>query len=154
MSGIRDADFVRAVREARVRRSLIYAGTEQGVYVSFDSGGHWQSLRLNTPIVAVHDLAIEQDDLIAATYGRSFWILDDISPLRQIDPQSPPAQAVLFAPRSAIRVRRDENQDTPVPPEEFSRQERIRRMEPFSTTFCPRLRQPIFNFRSMIRTKN
>jgi photosystem II stability/assembly factor-like uncharacterized protein len=117
VSGIREADFVRAVREDPVRRSLIYAGTEQGVYVSFDSGGHWQSLRLNTPIVAVHDLAIEQDDLIAATYGRSFWILDDISPLRQIDPQSPPAQAVLFAPRSAIRVRRDENQDTPVPPE-------------------------------------
>jgi hypothetical protein len=68
-------------------------------------------------MVAVHDLAIEQDDLIAATYGRSFWILDDLSPLRQIDAQSSSANAVLFAPRPAIRIRRDENQDTPLPPE-------------------------------------
>jgi hypothetical protein len=67
--------------------------------------------------VAVHDLAIEQGDLIAATYGRSFWILDDLSPLRQIDAQSSSAQTVLFAPRPAVRVRRDENQDTPLPPE-------------------------------------
>ncbi len=117
VNGIRDGDFVRAVREDPTRKNLLYAATEQGVYVSFDSGGHWQSLRLNMPMVAVHDLAIEQGDLIAATYGRSFWILDDISTLRQIDPQSPPAQAVLFAPRPAIRVRRDENQDTPLPPE-------------------------------------
>jgi photosystem II stability/assembly factor-like uncharacterized protein len=117
VAGIGDTDFVRTVREDPARKNLLYAGTEQGVYVSFDGGGHWQSLRLDMPIVAVHDLAIEQGDLIAATYGRSFWILDDISPLRQIDPQSPPAQAVLFAPRPAIRVRRDENQDTPVPPE-------------------------------------
>jgi photosystem II stability/assembly factor-like uncharacterized protein len=117
VNGIRDGDFVRAVREDPTRKNLLYAATEQGVYVSFDSGGHWQSLRLNMPMVAVHDLAIEQGDLIAATYGRSFWILDDISTLRQIDPQSPPAQATLFAPRPAIRVRRDENQDTPLPPE-------------------------------------
>jgi hypothetical protein len=117
VNGIRDTDFVRAVREDPVRKNLLYAGTEQGVYVSFDSGSHWQSLRLNMPIVAVHDLAIEQGDLIAATYGRSFWILDDLSPLRQIDPQSPPAQAVLFTPRPALRIRRDENQDTPLPPE-------------------------------------
>jgi photosystem II stability/assembly factor-like uncharacterized protein len=117
VNGIRDTDFVRAVREDPVRKNLLYAGTEQGVYVSFDGGGHWQSLRLNMPIVAVDDLAIEQGDLIAATYGRSFWILDDLSPLRQIDPRSPPAQAVLFAPRPAVRVRRDENQDTALPPE-------------------------------------
>jgi photosystem II stability/assembly factor-like uncharacterized protein len=117
VNGIRDTDFVRAVREDPERKNLLYAGTEQGAYVSFDGGGHWQSLRLNMPIVAVHDLAIEQGDLIAATYGRSFWILDDVSTLRQIDPQAPPAQAVLFAPRPAIRVRRDENQDTPLPPE-------------------------------------
>ncbi|MGD0825186.1 MAG: hypothetical protein ABR908_11425, partial [Terriglobales bacterium] len=116
-SGIGATDFVRVVREDPVRKNLLYAGTEQGAYVSFDGGGHWQSLRLNMPMVAVHDLAIEQDDLIAATYGRSFWILDDLSPLRQIDAQSPSAKAVLFAPRPAIRVRRDENQDTPLPPE-------------------------------------
>jgi photosystem II stability/assembly factor-like uncharacterized protein len=117
VNGIRDTDFVRTVREDPVRKNLLYAGTEQGAYVSFDGGGHWQSLRLNMPTVSVDDLAIEQDDLIAATYGRSFWILDDLSPLRQIDPQSPPAQALLFPPRPAIRVRRDENQDTPLPPE-------------------------------------
>jgi photosystem II stability/assembly factor-like uncharacterized protein len=117
VSGIGATDFVRAVREDPVRKNLLYAATEQGVYVSFDGGGHWQALRLNMPMAAVHDLAIEQDDLIAATYGRSFWILDDLSPLRQIDVQSTSAKAVLFAPRPAIRVRRDENQDTPLPPE-------------------------------------
>ncbi|MGA7649023.1 MAG: glycoside hydrolase, partial [Terriglobales bacterium] len=117
VSGIGATDFVRVVREDPVRKNLLYAGTEQGAYVSFNGGGHWQSLRLNMPMAAVHDLAIEQDDLIAATYGRSFWILDDLSPLRQIDAQSPPAKAVLFAPRPAIRIRRDENQDTPLPPE-------------------------------------
>ena len=117
VNGIGDADFVRVVREDPVRRNLLYAGTERGVYVSFDGGGLWQSLRLNMPMVAVHDLAIEQDDLIAATYGRAFWILDDLSPLRQIDQHSPPTAAVLYAPRHAIRVRRDENQDTPLPPE-------------------------------------
>jgi len=117
VNGIRDGDFVRTVREDSERKNLLYAGTEQGAYVSFDRGGHWQSLRLNMPVVSVADLAIEQDDLIAATYGRSFWILDDVSTLRQIDPQAPPTQAVLFTPRPAIRVRRDENQDTPLPPE-------------------------------------
>src|SRR5260370_3608673 len=83
--GIRETDFVRTVREDPVRRGLLYAGTERGVYVSFDSGDHWQSLRLNMPVVAIHDLAIEQDDLVAATYGRSFWILDDVTPLLQLD---------------------------------------------------------------------
>lgn len=117
VSGIGAADFVRVVREDPVRRNLLYAGTEQGAYISFDGGSHWQSLRLNMPMATVHDLAIEQGDLIAATYGRSFWILDDLSPLRQIDQQSPPVKAVLFAPRPAIRIRRDENQDTPLPPE-------------------------------------
>jgi len=96
---------------------LLYAGTERGVYVSFDSGEHWQSLRLNMPVVAIHDLAIEQDDLVAATYGRSFWILDDVTPLRQVDARPGSSGAHLFAPRTAIRVRRDENQDTPLPPE-------------------------------------
>jgi photosystem II stability/assembly factor-like uncharacterized protein len=117
VTGIRDGDFVRTVREDPVRKSLLYAGSEQGAYVSFDGGGHWQSLRLNMPVVAVDDLAVEQGDLVAATYGRSFWILDDVSVLRQIDPQATPTEAVLFTPRKAIRVRRDENQDTPLPPE-------------------------------------
>jgi photosystem II stability/assembly factor-like uncharacterized protein len=117
VQGIREMDFVRTVREDPARKGLLYAGTERGVYVSFDSGDHWQSLRLNMPVVAIHDLAIEQDDLVAATYGRSFWILDDVTPLRQLDGRSTVTGARLFAPRTAIRVRRDENQDTPLPPE-------------------------------------
>jgi photosystem II stability/assembly factor-like uncharacterized protein len=117
VSGIREGDFVRTVREDPVRKGLLYAGTERGVYVSFDSGEHWQSLRLNMPVVAIHDLAIEQDDLVAATYGRSFWILDDVTPLRQAEGRMASSGAHLFAPRTAIRVRRDENQDTPLPPE-------------------------------------
>jgi len=117
VSGIRDGDFVRTVREDPVRKGLLYAGTERGVYVSFDSGEHWQSLGLNMPVVAIHDLAIEQDDLVAATYGRAFWILDDVTPLRQSDAHTASPGAHLFAPRTAIRVRRDENQDTPLPPE-------------------------------------
>src|SRR5467141_215286 len=117
VNGIRDGDFVRAVREDPARKGLLYAGTQQGVFVSFDSGDHWQSLRLNMPVVAIHDLAIEQDDLVAATYGRSFWILDDVTPLRQAEGRMASSGAHLFAPRTAIRVRRDENQDTPLPPE-------------------------------------
>jgi len=117
VQGIREMDFVRTVREDPARKGLLYAGTERGVYVSFDSGDHWQSLRLNMPVVAIHDLAIEQDDLVAATYGRSFWILDDVTPLRQVEGGTGSSGAHLFAPRKAIRVRRDENQDTPLPPE-------------------------------------
>jgi photosystem II stability/assembly factor-like uncharacterized protein len=117
VSGIRDGDFVRTVREDPMRKGLLYAGTERGVYVSLDDGEHWQSLRVNMPVVSIHDLAIEQDDLIAATYGRSFWILDDVTPLRQLDARVSSLGAHLFAPRTAIRVRRDENQDTPLPPE-------------------------------------
>jgi hypothetical protein len=105
------------VREDPARKGLVYAGSERGVYVSFDGGDHWQSLRLNMPVVAIHDLAIEQDDLVAATYGRAFWILDDVTPLRQLDARAASSGARLFAPRTAIRVRRDENQDTPLPPE-------------------------------------
>jgi photosystem II stability/assembly factor-like uncharacterized protein len=117
VNGIRDGDLVRTVREDPARKGLLYAGTQQGVYVSFDSGDHWQSLRLNMPRVAIHDLAIEQDDLVAATYGRSFWILDDVTPLRQMDGRAASSGAHLFAPRTAMRVRRDENQNTPPPPE-------------------------------------
>ncbi len=117
VSGIPESDIVRAVREDPLRKGLLYAGTEQGVYVSFDDGEHWQLLRLNMPVVSVHDLAIEQNDLIAATYGRSFWILDDVTPLRQVDSRMASGGTHLFAPRTAIRVRRDENQDTPLPPE-------------------------------------
>jgi photosystem II stability/assembly factor-like uncharacterized protein len=117
VQGIRETDFVRTVREDPARKGLLCVGTERGVYVSFDGGEHWQSLRLNMPAVAIHDLAIEQDDLVAATYGRGFWILDDVTPLRQLDSRMASSGAHLFSPRTAIRVRRDENQDTPLPPE-------------------------------------
>ncbi|HYL84262.1 MAG TPA: hypothetical protein VE263_08515 [Candidatus Angelobacter sp.] len=117
VKGIGERDFARVVREDPVRKGLLYAGTEKCVYVSFDEGEHWQTLQLNMPVVAIHDLAVEQDDLVAATYGRSFWILDDVSPLRQVDAGMTSGGAHLFAPRTAIRVRRDENQDTPLPPE-------------------------------------
>src|SRR5712692_2228978 len=117
VNSMRDIDFVRSVREDPVRKGLLYAATEEGVYVSFDAGDHWRSLRLNMPVVAIHDLAVEQDDLVAASYGRSFWILDDVSPLRQLTTNFNASAPLLFAPRAAVRVRRDENQDTPLPPE-------------------------------------
>src|SRR5713101_7829297 len=117
VNGIRGGDFARAVREDPVRKGLLFAGTETAVYVSFDDGERWQSLRLNMPVVAIHDLAIEQDDLVAASYGRSFWILDDISPLRELPSGLSVAEPHLFSPRAAMRIRRDENQDTPLPPE-------------------------------------
>jgi photosystem II stability/assembly factor-like uncharacterized protein len=102
--GIPATEFVRVVREDPVRRGLLFAGTERGVWVSFDDGASWQSLRLNLPIVPVHDLAIKEGDLVAATHGRSFWILDDISPLRQLSRAVPTARAHLFKPRDAYRV--------------------------------------------------
>jgi photosystem II stability/assembly factor-like uncharacterized protein len=117
VNGISDMAFVRVVREDPVRKGLLYAGTERGVFFSFDEGDLWQPLRLNMPMVAIHDLAVQQDDLVAATYGRSFWILDDVTPLRQLKARVSPSGPQLFEPRQAIRVRRDENQNTPLPPE-------------------------------------
>jgi hypothetical protein len=104
VSGIPAAEFVRSVREDPVRRGLLFASTERGVYVSFNDGGLWQSLRRNLPIVPVHDLAIKDGDLIAATHGRSFWILDDISPLEQLADSVMKGSAHLYRPRSPYRV--------------------------------------------------
>src|SRR2546428_4842802 len=98
-------------------RSLLFAGTERAVYVSFDDGGHWQSLRLNMPATSVRDIIIKNDDLVAATHGRGFWILDDITPLRQLDSKATTSEALLFQPQAAIRVRWDMNTDTPLPPD-------------------------------------
>jgi len=92
------------VREDPVRRGLLFASTERGVYVSFNDGALWQSLRRNLPIVPVHDLAIKDGDLIAATHGRSFWILDDISPLEQLADSTVAASGHLFRPRSPYRL--------------------------------------------------
>ncbi len=104
VDGIPATEFVRVVREDPERPGLLFAGTERGVYVSFDDGTHWQTLRRNLPIVPVHDLAIKDGDLIAATHGRSFWILDDITPLRQLADSALAGEAHLFRPRDAIRV--------------------------------------------------
>lgn len=102
-TGIPGNDFTRAIREDPVRQGLLYAGTETGIYVSFDDGAHWQSLRLNLPVVPIHDLVVKDDDLIVATHGRSFWILDDISPLRQLNDEVREARVHLFAPRPVTR---------------------------------------------------
>ncbi|HVC02713.1 MAG TPA: hypothetical protein VND80_10980 [Steroidobacteraceae bacterium] len=109
---------VDTVREDPVRRGLLFAGTETGVFVSFDDGDHWQSLQLNLPHTSMRDLAIHGDDLIVATHGRSFWILDDITALRQARPGIARQAAHLFRPARAWRIRRDTNTDTPLPPDE------------------------------------
>jgi hypothetical protein len=88
------------------------------VYVSFDDGDHWQSLRLNLPATSIRDLVIHQDDVVVGTHGRSFWILDNITPLRQLSAGAAAAEAHLFAPQLTYRMRRNNNTDTPLPPEE------------------------------------
>ncbi|MBV8497078.1 MAG: glycosyl hydrolase, partial [Gammaproteobacteria bacterium] len=102
-SGIPTGAYVRSVREDPRRRGLLYAGTELGVYVSFDDGAHWQPLQLNLPVTPVHDLVVKDDDLVAATHGRSFWILDDVTPLRQLEPGAA-AQFRLYRPERAYRL--------------------------------------------------
>ena len=103
-TGLPDGAIVRVVREDPLRRGLLYAGTERGVFVSFDDGGHWQSLQLNLPASPIHDLVVHGDDLVVATHGRSFWILDDVTPLRQIRPGAAAAAVVLYAPQTAMRL--------------------------------------------------
>jgi photosystem II stability/assembly factor-like uncharacterized protein len=109
---------VNTVREDPVRKGLLYAGNELDVEVSFNDGDDWQPLRLNMPATSIRDLVVHDEDLVVGTHGRSFWILDDISPLRQLTPQVSAADAHLFAPRPTIRFPRDTNTDTPLPPEE------------------------------------
>jgi photosystem II stability/assembly factor-like uncharacterized protein len=105
------------IREDSVRKGLLFAGTETTVYVSFDDGDHWQPLQLNLPHTSMRDLTIHGDDLIVGTHGRSFWILDDITPLRQLSLERAAAPVTLFAPQTAIRFRWNRNTDTPLPPE-------------------------------------
>jgi len=109
---------VNAVREDPVRRGLLFCGTERAVYFSTDDGGMWQPLRLNMPATSVRDLVVHDCDLVVATHGRSFWILDDITPLRQIAQGVEEFDATLFTPPAAVRVRWNTNTDTPLPPEE------------------------------------
>jgi photosystem II stability/assembly factor-like uncharacterized protein len=118
VAGLPDDAAVNTVREDPMRRGLLCAGTEKAVWVSFDDGGHWQSLQLNLPHTSMRDLVIHDQDLILATHGRSIWILDDISPLRQYEAIAPKSAAALLKPAPAIRAQRDTNTDTPVPPDE------------------------------------
>ena len=108
---------VNSVREDPVRQGLLFAATETSVWVSFDDGEHWDSLQLNLPHTSMRDLLIHENDLIVATHGRSFWVLDDISRLRQL-PAAAPREATLFRPAAAWRVHRSTWTDTPIPPDE------------------------------------
>ena len=106
------------VREDPERKGLLFAGTECAVYVSFDDGEHWQSLRLNMPATSVRDLIVKGDDVAVGTHGRGFWILDNITPLRQIAATTASEGAILFKPQTATRVHWNNNSDTPLPPDE------------------------------------
>ncbi len=111
-------DPINVVKEDPVRKGLLFAGSERAVYVSFDDGANWQSLRLNMPATSIRDLVIKDDDLVIGTHGRSFWILDDITPLRQINDQLTDQPTVLYKPQTTYRVRWSMYPDTPVPQEE------------------------------------
>ncbi len=118
VNGIPDNEVVNAVREDPVRRGLLFAGTERAVYFSLDDGEHWQPLRLNMPATSIRDLVIHDDDIVVGTHGRSFWILDDMTPLRQLDASGANADTYLFKPKLTYRFRRNKWTDTPLPPEE------------------------------------
>jgi photosystem II stability/assembly factor-like uncharacterized protein len=111
VNGIPDGAYVHAVREDPKKRGLLYAGTELGVFVSFDDGTHWQPLKLNLPPSPIHDLVIKDDDLVVATHGRSFWVLDDVTPLRQLSAPSPTADVILYQPQTALRLHYPEEFD-------------------------------------------
>jgi hypothetical protein len=113
---------INTVREDAVKKGLLFAGSENAVYVSFDAGEHWQSLRMNMPATSIRDLVIKDDDIVVGTHGRSFWILDNISPLRQVQVATDVHDVVFFKPQKAVRVRWNMNSDTPLPPEEPSGQ--------------------------------
>jgi hypothetical protein len=118
VTGIRDGDFVNAVREDPKQRGLLYAATEHGIYVSFDDGTHWQSLQMNLPRTSVRDIDVHGDDLVIATHGRSFWVLDDIASLRQTGADPSRDATRLFEPSVAIHVRPAGFTGTPLPKDE------------------------------------
>jgi photosystem II stability/assembly factor-like uncharacterized protein len=107
VGGIPENDFTRAIREDPDRRGLLYAGSETGVYVSFDDGAYWQTLRLNLPVVPVHDLTLREGDLVAATHGRSFWILDNVALLHQFGEEVLGEPVHVFQPRTTVRFRQN-----------------------------------------------
>jgi photosystem II stability/assembly factor-like uncharacterized protein len=116
--GIAASAFLRAVREDPRSKGLLFAGTESGAYVSFDDGDRWQSLQLNLPVTSIRDLTIHGDDLVVATHGRSFWILDNITPLRQALEAGKANAFWLYHPAAALRIDNDSFPNTPIPPEE------------------------------------
>ncbi len=116
-NGIPQNENTDVVREDPQRKGLLFAGTERAVHVSFDDGEHWQSLRLNMPATSIRDLIVKDDDLCVGTHGRGFWILDNITPLRQLQDSITRSSAYLFHPQTAIRVRWNLNTDTPLPPD-------------------------------------
>lgn len=116
VGGLPENAIARVVREDPVRKGLLYCGTETGVYVSFNDGEYWQSLQLNLPASSMRDMVVQGDDLVLATYGRALWILDNITPLRQVDSQRANDMRLL-TPATAIRARWDVNGDTPLPAE-------------------------------------
>ncbi|HEX6629561.1 MAG TPA: glycosyl hydrolase, partial [Gemmatimonadaceae bacterium] len=118
VAGIDSGAVVNVVREDPVRRGLLYAGSETQVWVSFDDGDHWRSLRLNMPATSIRDLVVKDQDLVVGTHGRSFWILDDVSPLRQWTDGLTSSDVALVRPATATRWRWNVNTDTPVPPDE------------------------------------
>jgi photosystem II stability/assembly factor-like uncharacterized protein len=111
-------DPINVVKEDPIRKGLLFAGSERAVYVSFDDGANWQSLRLNMPATSIRDLVIKDDDLIIGTHGRSFWILDDITSLRQVNNKLISQPTILYKPQNTFRVRWNMYPDTPIPQEE------------------------------------
>ena len=119
VDGIAEGAVVNSVKEDPKQKGLLFAGTETETYVSLDDGDHWQSLRVNMPATSIRDLVIKDDDLIAGTHGRGFWILDDVTPLRQLAAEGArPAAAQLFKPQTATRFEWSQYTDTPMPPDE------------------------------------
>jgi photosystem II stability/assembly factor-like uncharacterized protein len=115
ITGIPDAEMVRVVREDPKRKGLLYAGTDRSVYISWDDGDTWQSLSLNLPPTPITDLQVHGNDLEISTFGRALWILDDVTPLREISPEIAAKNAYLFAPATGLRTRWENYQDTPYP---------------------------------------
>jgi hypothetical protein len=118
VTGIPDGTIVNVVREDPTRKGLLFAGTEESVFVSFDDGDHWQSLRIDLPPSSVRDLVIKDDDVVIGTHGRGFWILDNITPLRQLGAEHAGGFLHVFTPQQAIRFRWNKYTDTPLPPDE------------------------------------
>ena len=117
-NGLPAGVYMQTVKEDTKRKGLLFAGTELGVYVSFNDGDDWQSLQLNLPPSSMRDLAVHGDDLIVATHGRGFWVLDDITALRQITGQVAQADAYLFRPAIAIRMHAGADYGSPMPRDE------------------------------------